>query len=204
MPFSRAQSSLELSNTHALEKINHVHALEKINHVHALEKINHAECYEYFRPCCLSHSSRFLAPKICLHWSFVFGMSCHSIAGSSFTSDFSFHGFEETSESCTASDSAAEDRPLDPSMSDRGEEQLSAQSDTASSRRQGKKRPREVSEKRLVSEAGGTKHDVTSKQHNGEAHRSFQVISEKISHDTPRPKVGPTIDLRMSDADIND
>ena len=81
---------------------------------------------------------------------------------------------------------------------------MSAQSDSASSRRQGKKRPREVSDKRLVSEAGGSKHDVTSKQHNGEAHRSFQVISEKMSHDTPRPKVGPTVDLRMSDADMND
>ena len=33
---------------------------------------------------------------------------------------------------------------------------------------------------------------------------SFQVNSEKISHDTPRPKVGPTVDLRMSDADMND
>ena len=129
-------------------------------------------------------------------------MSWHSIAGSSFTSDFSFHGFEETNESCT--DSAAEDRPLGPSMSDRGEEQLSARSDAASSRRQGKKRPREVSEKRSVSEAGGRKHDVTSKQHNGEAHRSFQVNSEKISHDTPRPKAWPTVDLRMSDADMND
>ena len=89
-------------------------------------------------------------------------------------------------------------------MSDHGEEQLSAQSDAASSRRQGKKRPREVSEKRSVSEAGGRKHDVTSKQHNEEAHPSFQVISKKISHDTPRPKGGPTIDLRMSDADMND
>ena len=114
----------------------------------ALEKINHAECYEYFTPCCLSCSSKFLAPKICLHRSFVFGMSWHSIAGSSFTYDFSFHGSEEMNESCTASDSAAEDRPLGPSMSDHGEEQLSAQSDTASSRRQDKKRPREVSEKR--------------------------------------------------------
>ena len=131
-------------------------------------------------------------------------MSWHSIAGSSFTSDFSFHGFEGTNESCTASDSAAEDRPLGPSMSDHGEEQLSARSDAASSRRQGKKRPREVSENRSVSEAGGSKHDVTSKQHNGEAHCSFQVISEKISHDTPRPKVGPTIDLCMLDADMND
>ena len=131
-------------------------------------------------------------------------MSWDSVAGSSFTSDFSFHGFEETNESCTASDSAAEDRPLGPSMSDRGEEQLSAWSDAASSRRQGKKRPREVSEKRSVSEACGRKHDVTSKQHNEEAHRSFQIISEKISHDTPRPKVGPTIDLCMSDADMND
>ena len=131
-------------------------------------------------------------------------MSWLSIAGSSFTSDFNLHGFEETNESCTTSDSAAEDRPLGPSMSDRGEEQLSARSDAASSRRQGKKRPREVSEKRSVSEAGGRKNDVTSKQHNGEAHHSFQVNSEKISHDTPRPKVGPTIDLRMSDADMND
>ena len=130
---------------------------------HALEKINHAERYGYFRPCCLSHSSKFPAPKICLHWSFVFGMSWHSIAGSSFTSDFSFHRFEETNESCTASDSAAEDRPLGPSMSDRGEEQLSAQSDAASSRRQGKKRPREVSKKRSVSEASGSKHDVKAK-----------------------------------------
>ena len=130
-------------------------------------------------------------------------MSWHSIAGSSFTSDFSFHGFEETNESCTASESAAEDRPLGPSMSDHGEEQLSAGSD-ASSRSVGKKRPREVSEKRSVSEASGSKHGVTSKQHNGEAHRSFQVISEKISHDTPRPKVGPTIDLHMSDADMNE
>ena len=171
---------------------------------HALEKINHAECYEYFRPCCLSRLSKFLAPKICLHWSFVFGMSWHSIAGLSFTSDFSFHGFEEMNEGCTASDSAAKDRPLGPSMSDHGEEQLSAWSDAASSRRQGKKRPREVSEKRSVSEAGGRKHDVTSKQHNGEAHHSFQVNSEKISHDTPRPKVGPTVNLRMSDADMND
>ena len=131
-------------------------------------------------------------------------MSWHSIAGSSFTSDFSFHGFEETNESCTASDSAAEDRPLGPSMSDRGEEQLSARRDAASSRRQGKKRPREVSEKRSLSEAGGRKHDATSKQHNEEAHRSFQVISEKISHDTHRSKVEPTIDLRMSDAEMND
>ena len=115
---------------------------------HALEKINHAERYEYFRPCCLSRSSKFLAPKICLHWSFVFGMSWHSIAGSSFTSDFSFHRFEEKNESCTATDSAAEDtcRPLGPSMSDYREEQLSTRSDAASSRRQGKKRPREVSE----------------------------------------------------------
>ena len=131
-------------------------------------------------------------------------MSWHSIAGSSFTSDFSFHRFEETNESCTATDSAAEGRPLGPSMSDRREEQLSARSDAASSRRQGKKRPREVSEKRLLSEAGGRKHDVTSKQHNEEARRSFQVISEKISHDTTRPKGGSTIDLRMSDADMND
>ena len=112
---------------------------------HALKKINHAERYEYFRPCCLSHSSKFLAPKIFLHWSFVFGMSRHSIAGSSFTSDFSFHRFEETNESCTTTDSAAEDRPLGPSMSDCREEQLSARSDAVSSRRQGKKRPREVS-----------------------------------------------------------
>ena len=65
-------------------------------------------------------------PKICLHWSFVFGMSWHSIAGSSFTSDLNFNGFEQTNESWTASDSAAEDRPLGPNMSDRGEEQLSA------------------------------------------------------------------------------
>ena len=89
-------------------------------------------------------------------------------------------------------------------MSDHGEEQLSARSDAASSRRQGKKRPREVSEKRSVSEGGGSEHDVTSKQHNGEAHHSFQVISEKISHDTPRPRVGPTVDLHMSDADMNE
>ena len=89
-------------------------------------------------------------------------------------------------------------------MSDRGEEQLSVRSDAASSRRQGKKRPREVFEKRSVSEADGRKNDVTSKQHYGEAHHSFQVNSEKISHDTPRPKVGPTVDLRMSDADMND
>ena len=138
------------------------------------------------------------------HWSFVFGMSWQSIAGSSFTSDFSFHGFEETNESCTASDSAAEDRPLGPCMSDRREEQLNVRNDAASSRRQGKKRPREVSEKRSVSEAGGRKHDVTSKQHNGEAHRSFQVNSEKISHDTPRPKAEATVDLHMLDADMND
>ena len=104
----------------------------------------------------------------------VFGMSCHSIAGSSFTSDFSFHGSEEMNESCTATDSAAEDRPLAPNMSDCEEEQLSAQSDAASSRRHSKKRPREVSEKRSVSEAGGMKHDVMSKQHNEEAHHSFQ------------------------------
>ena len=45
---------------------------------------------------------------------------------------------------------------------------------------------------------------MTSKQHNEEAHRSFQVNSEKISHDTSRPKGGPTVDLRMSDADMND
>ena len=79
-------------------------------------------------------------------------------------------------------------------MSDRGEEQLSAQSDAssdaASSRRQDKKRPREVSEKRSVSEASGRKHDVTSKQHNEEAHCSFQVNSEKISHDTLGLRVG--------------
>ena len=134
---------------------------------------------------------------------FVFGMSWHSIAGSSFTSDFSFHGFEETNESCTARDSAAEDRPLGPDMSDCEEEQLSAQSDTASSE-DSKKRPRQVSEKRSVSEAGGMKHDVMSKQHNEEAHRSFQVNSEKISHNTSRLKGGPTVDLCMSDADIND
>ena len=35
-------------------------------------------------------------------------------------------------------------------------------------------------------------------------HCSFQVNSEKISHDTPRPKVGPTVDLCMSDAAMND
>ena len=67
-----------------------------------------------------------------------------------------------------------------------------------------RKDPERSLKKRSVSEAGGRKHDVTSKQHNGEAHRSFQVISEKINHDTPRPKVGPTVDLRMSDADMND
>ena len=89
-------------------------------------------------------------------------------------------------------------------MSDCGEEQLSARSDAASSRRQGEKRHREVSEKRSVSEADGRKNNVTSKQHNGEAHHSFQVNSEKISHDTPRPKVGPTVDLCMWDADMND
>ena len=130
-------------------------------------------------------------------------MSWNSIAGSSFTSDFSFHGFGETNESYTATDSAAEDRPLGPNMSDREEEQLSAQSDAASSRRHSKKRPREVSEKRSVSEADSMKHDVMSKQHNEGAHRSFQVNSEKISHNTPRPKGGPAVDLRMSDADIN-
>ena len=32
----------------------------------------------------------------------------------------------------------------------------------------------------------------------------FRSISDKISHDTPRPKVRPTVDLRMSDADISD
>ena len=41
-----------------------------------------------------------------------FGMSWHSIAGSSFASDFSFHGFELTDESCTAKDSKEEDRLL--------------------------------------------------------------------------------------------
>ena len=82
-------------------------------------------------------------------------------------------------------------------MSDREEEQLSVRSDAASSRRQGKKGPREVFEKRSVSEASDRKHDVTSKQYNEEAHRSFQVNSEKISHDTPRPKGGPNVDLRM-------
>ena len=68
-------------------------------------------------------------------------MSWHSIAGSSFTSDFSFHGFEETNKSFTATDPAAEDRPLGPRMSDRGEEQLSAQSDAASSRDRARKDP---------------------------------------------------------------
>ena len=90
-------------------------------------------------------------------------------------------------------------------MSDHGEEQLSTRSDAASSRRQGKKRPREVSGKRLVSEADGRKNDVTDFQ--AALWRStslFQVNSVKISHDTPRPKVGPTVDLRMSDADMND
>ena len=53
-----------------------------------------------------------------------------------FTSDFSFHGSEETSEAAQLQTSAAEDRPLGPSVSDRGEEQLSARSDAASSRRQ--------------------------------------------------------------------
>ena len=149
MLFALAQSSLELFNAFCSSP----------------RKINHAERYEYFRPCCLSRSSKFLASKICLHCSFVFWMSWHSIAGSSFTSDFSFHGFEETNETCTATDSAAEDRPLGPNMSDCGEEQLSARSDAASSIRQGKKRPREVSEKRSVGEAGGRKHGVTSKQH---------------------------------------
>ena len=68
-----------------------------------------------------------------------------------------------------------------------------------------KKRPREVSEKKSVSEADGRKNDVTSKQHYGEAHRFFfKVNSEKISHDTLRPKVGPTVDLPMADADMND
>ena len=47
------------------------------------------------------------------------------------------------------------------------------------------------------------KHDVMSKQHNEEAHRSFQVNSERISNNFPRPKGGSTFDLRMSDADIN-
>ena len=32
----------------------------------------------------------------------------------------------------------------------------------------------------------------------------FRSISEKISHDTPRPKVGPTVDSCMSDADMSD
>ena len=82
-------------------------------------------------------------------------------------------------ESCTATDLAAEDRPLGPSMSDRGEEQLGTQSDAASSRRQGKKRPREVSKKKSASEADGRKHDVTSKQHNEEAHHFFRSIQRK-------------------------
>ena len=55
-----------------------------------------------------------------------FGMSWHSIAGSSFTSDFSFHRFESTNESCTTTDSAAKDRPLGLNMSDAEEEQLSS------------------------------------------------------------------------------
>ena len=188
MPFALARSSLELSNTFCV----------------CPRKNKSCRTLWVLQAMLPLPLSEFLAPKVCLHWSFVFGMSWHSIAGSSFTSDFSFHGFEETNESCTASYSAAEDRPLNPSISDHGEEQLSAQGDTASSRRQGKKRPREVSEKRLVSEADGRKHDVTSKQHNGEAHHSLQVNSEKISHDTPRPKAGPIVDLRVSDAGMND
>ena len=89
-------------------------------------------------------------------------------------------------------------------MSEPEEEQSSAQSDATSSKRHSKKRPREVSEERLVSEAGGMKHNVISKQHNEEAPGSFQVNSEKISNNFPRLKGGSTDDLRMSEADIND
>ena len=135
---------------------------------------------------------------VCLNFLFqksvfigvYFGISWHSIAGSSFTSDFSFHGFESLNESCTTIVLAVEDRKLGLNMSDPEEGQLSAWSDAASSKRHSKKRPREVSEKRSVSEAGGMTHDVMSKQHNEKAHRSFQVNSERISNNFPRPKGG--------------
>ena len=48
------------------------------------------------------------------------------------------------------------------------------------------------------------KHDVISKQHNGEAHRSFQVKSKKTSNNFSGPKGGPTNDLHMLEVDIND
>ena len=44
-------------------------------------------------------------------------------------------------------------------------------------------------------------HDVRSKQHNDEAHRSFEVNSEKISNNFSRPKGGPTNDSPMSETD---
>ena len=117
-------------------------------------------------------------------------MSWHSVAGSSFIYDFSFHRFEETNKSCTATDSAAEDRPLGPNMSDHEEEQLSVQSDTTSSRSCSKKRPREVSEKRFVSEASGMKHDAISKQHNEKGHHSFEGVVVKPGVPLWGPKWG--------------
>ena len=88
-------------------------------------------------------------------------------------------------ESCTATDSTEEDRLLGLNMSEPEEGQSSARSDAASSKKHSKKRPREVSEKRLVSEADGMENDVISKQHNEEAPRSCQVNSEKISDNFP-------------------
>ena len=155
MPYALARPSLKLFNT-----------------LCACPRKNHAERCEYLRPCCLSSLSKILDPKISFLIGVHFGVSLHSIAGSSFASDFSFHRFELTNESCTATDSAAEDRPLGLNMSEPEEEQFSARSDTASSKRHSKKRPREVSGKKSVSEAGGMKHDVIP---NEKAHRSCQV-----------------------------
>ena len=69
-------------------------------------------------------------------------------------------------------------------MSEPEEEPSSARCDAASSKRHGKKRPREVSAKRSVSEAGSIKHDVISTQYYGEAQRSFQVTGVLISSDS--------------------
>ena len=64
-----------------------------------------------------------------------FGISWYSIPGSSFASDVRFHGFELANESCTATDSTEEDRLLGLNMSEPEEEQSSARSDAASSKR---------------------------------------------------------------------
>ena len=117
------------------------------------------------------------------------------VAGSSCASEFSFHGFELTNETCIATDSTEEHRLLGLNMSEPEEEQSSVRCHAASSKRHSKKRPREV---------GSMKHNVISKQHNEEAHRSFQVKLEKINNNFSRPSGEPTDDLRMSEADIND